>query len=321
MVKPGDEPERIEFRDTAPGSKGWKLCDGSTNVKSSDYKGDIYLKTVPNLLNDIFIKGSNAYSGPNPTDAVAPTGSTNFGGLHTHPGSTVNSHAHGLDFSSQLGGIHTHNSSFSHSVSLGGGHSHGGYTEYGGQHDHGGYAYYYLKDHTHTYNQRTSKAGQHSHGVSGSGAAVGSITDCAIIYEGEDVEFPTTVAACNGTIISNIQNFSGNTTLEPGHDHTFEGTTDLVGYPDEEGLLIDSVIFMEPGHSHAIPLEPAHQHTVDHTIAQIFNSEAHTHGIVGNTGLATPGLSISSDGSHSHSITMNTDGKPKSMGLLPYIRL
>ena len=83
---------------------GWRICDGTAGVTFSKSDGTTETKTVPNLNNNTFPRFAAAYSGPNPTAAVAPTISGNTGSSAT--GLTTNQASTGITIDAEA--AHTH---------------------------------------------------------------------------------------------------------------------------------------------------------------------------------------------------------------------
>jgi hypothetical protein len=116
---PGNEGRGVYFKLTTPVLNGWHLCDGTTDVATSNEDGSTSLIDVPDMISSggVYPKGSSSYSGPTPTPATAPTISgttTSSNGDHNHPSSTADaSHVHAFTPTGTVtGNLPDHNHSF-----------------------------------------------------------------------------------------------------------------------------------------------------------------------------------------------------------------
>lgn len=346
----------IRMRKYAPlANRGWHLCDGSVNIRFSDYKGDTALATVPLLTGGTYMKGMTAYDGPNPTAAVG----------HTHPGSTVASHTHsipglfvsGLSFSasgtSGAGTAHTHDKTLTNTntsldttaVTITGG------TASDGSHDHSGHTNNNVADGSHVHTGATtdltdpayvahvhtspggstgSNSSGHSHTFSGTTTGDTSSAEVEAFIESPELVSDR----------GHDHGYSGSTGDESsGHTHAFTspGDTGSAEYVATEGPVtvpgtdsdhVHGISSTGSTHSHSITTLTMKNNdlwtaTVGHTTLTIDTESAHTHSISlsGTTGSGT--TSGGTSGSTAPGLTIVSDNtpEPKHMGVLPYIRL
>lgn len=333
----------------APSVPGWHLCNGAT-VNATTIEGGIASVTLENLVSgsDRFPRFTSTYvpisdstcnavapSYTSPTGSGSVAGTIGLGGNHNHTGTTgsESAHTHTIDHGhvyslaheTAIGGPiislgettpHTHSgASGTGTTGAAGGHDHTGSTSSDGAHDHGG---------------ATGSVGDHTHSIQTESSFDPNITVTST--------FTSTSVTNTIASISVLNSFIGNNVSYsdvPSHDHT--GSTGSSGSHDH-------TISSGGGHTHTITAESNHTHSIslsgisvpagtDHTHEVPIPSHVGTFSHAGNSGVGTShSHSISDSGTHSHSFSgsisvsisggsVGSNGRPKSVGVMPYFRL
>lgn len=290
--------------------------------------------SVDDLIGDHLFTSGNESVPHSHTASFTGSGSTSTSsnGAHTHSGST----------GSEAG--HTHNFDHGHDI----GHSHGGgNTGVNGAHDHSGYT------------DGGSNDGIHTHAISPDGAYnpnitvafIYSIVNCINAISGGNTVIsasgsPAPSSSWDNLADHNHGGYTNNGTEDGEHKHIIDPDGD---HTHTISSFIGTVAFTGntgagSSHLHSISSDGAHTHTFlsSGTISVDNSTTSHSHIInidplahltsfvfTGNTGTGSShSHSISSVAAHTHSFsgsltgaTAGTNGRPKSVGVMPYFRL
>lgn len=269
------------------------------------------------------------------------SGNTATDGTHIHSTSDIG-HSHGLSGGSYIGGTTGGGGDHSHTGSTNSGVPDGahGHTGSAGPLDPDGYAIP-GSEHHHPITGATASGGDHSHSLTATTSVSGDTTgpsdsiEAQAYFEGTAVNVASDVHTHGWSDSGSV---SGSADSGGSHTHNFatgQQTANSDPQVIPQGAIAVDVLSTDSAHTHGISASGTHTHSVSggslsgstnsanisSSLSVLTTSSEHSHSISFTSGSATPSgsVSISSDGAHTHPIS--TTGEPKSMGLLPYLRL